>query len=138
MDEGFVRTNLNNYIKVKLSAEGEKIFEEHYNWLFKGIRNANELKERAAEQMHIDSEGFATFQIHEFMNIFGEFMILGRPPVCEKNMIWFQIQPETKEERVQKGLKEALKLLEYGRIYKDSYGKSCEDVLNELQELLRS
>ena len=73
MDEGFVRTNLNNYIKVKLTAEGEKIFEEHYNWLFKGIHNANELKERAAEQMHIDSEGFATFQIHEFMNIFGEF-----------------------------------------------------------------
>ena len=70
--EKFVKTNLNLYIKVKLNDYGKKI---HYDYWKDICRDAYELK--------VDDEGYSTFQMHEFMNTFGEYATLGGKPFLE-------------------------------------------------------
>ena len=71
-----MRSNFNNHIKVKLKPEGIKIFLEYYDY-------------RIVPK--IDDEGYTEMQIHEFMNIFGDTMQMGRIPVVD---MYFYIECE--------------------------------------------
>lgn len=72
--EKYCDTNLNYYIKIKLTEEGRIIYKKHY-----AKYNCE------APKLNIDDEGYVQFQIHEFMNIFGERLFMGATLPCETN-----------------------------------------------------
>jgi hypothetical protein len=72
--EKYCDTNLNDYIKIKLTEEGSIIYKKHY-----AKYNCE------APKLDIDDEGYVRFQIHEFMNIFGERLFMGATLPCETN-----------------------------------------------------
>lgn len=61
----FVKHNVNNRVKVKLTKRGQEILNARYSKL--GFVN-----ERTA-----DEEGYMSFQMHDLMNTFGQYMLLG-------------------------------------------------------------
>ena len=75
--EKFVKTNLNLYIKVKLNDYGRQIHDDYWRDI---CRDANVLYE-----LEVDEEGYTSFQIHKFMNLFGEYAHLGAKPFLETN-----------------------------------------------------
>lgn len=84
--EKFVKTNLNLYIKVKLNNDGKKI---HYDY-WKDICKEADVPYKLA----IDEEGYSLFQIHEFMNIFGEYAHMGGRPFLETNNVLIERSKE--------------------------------------------
>ena len=70
----YVKSNFNDHIKVKLKPEGIKVFEEYYDY-------------RIVPK--IDDEGYTEMHIHEFVNIFGDTMQMGRIPVVD---VYFYIE----------------------------------------------
>lgn len=67
--EKYAKTNLNHYIKVKLNDYGKKIHHDYWKEICKDAGVPYELK--------VDEDGYSSFQIYEFMNIFGEHAYLG-------------------------------------------------------------
>lgn len=65
-------SNLNYYIKIKLTEEGRIIYKKHY-----AKYNCE------APKLNIDNEGYVQFQIHDFMHIFGERLFMGATLPCE-------------------------------------------------------
>ena len=63
----YVECNINNRVKAKLTEEGQAIVREHY---------AKTLGYAAG--VMADEEGYTSFQVYEFMKIFGNHMLLGR------------------------------------------------------------
>ena len=63
----YVAHNINNRMKVKLTEDGQRIVREHY---------AKSLGYAAG--VMADEEGYTSFQVYEFMKIFGNHMLLGR------------------------------------------------------------
>ena len=72
--EKYCDTNLNHYIKIKLTEEGRIIYKKYYN-----SHNCE------APKLDIDDEGYVRFQIHDFMHIFGERLFMGATLPCETN-----------------------------------------------------
>lgn len=72
--EKYCDTNLNYYIKIKLTEEGRIIYKKHY-----AKYNCE------VPKLNIDDKGFVRFQIHDFMNIFGERLFMGATLPCETN-----------------------------------------------------
>ena len=72
--EKYCDTNLNYYIKIKLTEEGRIIYKKHY-----AKYNCE------APKLNIDDECYVQFQIHDFMNIFGERLFMGATLPCETN-----------------------------------------------------
>ena len=68
----YVKTNLNSHIKVKLNERGKKIYHDYWKDV---CGEAN-----ISYKLDVDEEGYSSFQIHEFMNIFGEYAHLGAEP----------------------------------------------------------
>ena len=62
-------------------------------------------------------------------------MKVGNKPVCERNMIWFQPMPETKEEKIKRKVDEVLNLLD-GLISDGNQDNGCKDILEEIKGLL--
>ena len=77
------RFNINDYVKVKLTAHGYNVHEMHY----KKYLGANYNEKYYAPA--VDREGFTKYQLWEFMNIFGEYMFNGSEQVIEDNLIYF-------------------------------------------------
>lgn len=77
--EKYVKTNLNLYIKVKLNDYGKKIHRDYWKDTYEAINHSYKLD--------IDEEGYSTFQIWDFMNIFGEYSCLGGKPFLETNNV---------------------------------------------------
>lgn len=75
----YVKTNLNLYIKVKLNDYGKKI---HYDYWKDICKQCN-----THYKLDVDEEGYSTFQIQEFMNMFGEHAYMGAKPFLETNNI---------------------------------------------------
>lgn len=65
-------SNLNYYIKIKLTEEGRIIYKKYY-----AKYNCE------APKLNIDNEGYVQFQIHDFMHIFGERLFMGATLPCE-------------------------------------------------------
>lgn len=81
------KINLNSEIKVKLTPFGAEIFYRQYDEVNKRIlSNGGEaLKPRMPQ---IDKDGFTKFQLHDFINTFGEYMIVGQKNVIEDICIY--------------------------------------------------
>lgn len=77
--EKYVETNLNYYIKVKLNDYGKKI---HYDYWKDICRDAD-----VPYELKVDEEGYTSFQIHDFINTFGEYAHHGAKPFLETNDI---------------------------------------------------
>ena len=75
--EKFVKTNLNFYIKVKLNEHGKQI---HYDYWKDTCERFD-----TPYKLEADEKGYFSFQIHEFMNVFGEHAHLGAEPFLETN-----------------------------------------------------
>lgn len=76
--------NINDFIKVKLTDLGTDIFYHQYDEL-------NKFYGREMIKPHypnVDKEGFTEFQLHEFMNLFGKYMVNGFDLVIENNSIY--------------------------------------------------
>lgn len=73
--------NLNDEIRVKLTPFGLKRHKDAWNLL------TNEAFHICYRAPSIDSNGYSTFQLWEFMNIFGQFLYNGAENVIENNLI---------------------------------------------------
>ena len=89
-NEKYKCLNLNSIIKVKLTVEGMKIYIEHiekdYNNTIKMFPNT---KIYLKKDLPIpDSDGYYSFMLWEFMNIFGSYMEMGMKSYIEYNNIY--------------------------------------------------
>ena len=73
--EKFVKTNLNYHIKVKLNDYGKQIHHDYWKDI---CRDAN-----VSYKLEVDEEGYSSFQIHDFMHIFGPQATLAAKPFLE-------------------------------------------------------
>ena len=77
----YKETNLNYYIKVKLTEKGKEIYREYLNDVLE------EYEINDIPKIEVDEEGYSEFQMWDFMRIFGKhFHILGDNP-CETNCL---------------------------------------------------
>lgn len=74
----YKKTNLNNYIKVKLTEKGIDILKQRY-----GIDYP----------INIDDEGYTEFQMWDFARLFGEHINMVSEMVCQTN-IMIQVSDE--------------------------------------------
>lgn len=74
-EKEFVKTNLNYHIKVKLNDYGKQVHHDYWKDTCERFDTPYKLE--------VDEEGYSSFQIHEFMNIFGEYAQLGAKPFME-------------------------------------------------------
>ena len=82
------KINLNDTIKVKLTDRGRDIYYHRFDDL---IQNRPAVRINIKQSYpKVDDEGFTKFQIHNFMNIYGDYLILGSEPVVEGNNIYFE------------------------------------------------
>lgn len=72
----FKTHNVNNYVKAKLTEKGKEIYKRHYSRI--GI---------SPVELKVDENGYSSFQMHNFMNIFGEHMLLGREVPFETEVL---------------------------------------------------
>lgn len=77
-----MKVNVNEWVKVKLKAEGIAELE----------RQHNELRERLPKLKPFsppktDDEGYTKFQLHCLMNRFGHMMVLGAEPPFELDIL---------------------------------------------------
>ena len=72
------RINLNEKIKVKLSDYGRKIYYKHFDELGKwfGLK-------ATIHAPKCDEDGYTTFQLWEFMNLYGEHFVMAGEMVID-------------------------------------------------------
>ena len=74
----FRDTNLNDYIKVKLTEKGINILRKMYGSKF---------------PINIDDEGYTKFQMWDFARIFGEHLFMTADLVCQTS-VQVQVKPD--------------------------------------------
>lgn len=68
-----VRINLNEFVKFKLSERGKEVYRHRYDgYEFEYNR-----------EPELDDDGYMSMQLWQFMQIFGEHMIMGMPEVLK-------------------------------------------------------
>ena len=81
--------NLNSIIKVKLTDRGKDIYYHQFDDVNKECI-ARGIRPREPRMPDVDSEGYTEFQLWHFMNMFGEYMVLGLPEVIKPLNIYIQ------------------------------------------------
>lgn len=71
--------NLNDYIKVKLNDRGKDIYYHQFDDIINKYPNCK-IKPHIPR---VDENGYTTFQIWDFINIYGEYIGMGCPDVLE-------------------------------------------------------
>lgn len=81
------KLNMNSTIKVKLTPFGADIFYHQFDELNKKVLNSggSPIRPRMPE---IDNEGFSKFQLHHFINLYGDYMTVGQKNVVEDISIY--------------------------------------------------
>lgn len=91
--------NINSIIKVKLTVKGIDIFYHQYDEINKKLK---EFGCNAFEPCmpQIDEQGYTEFQLHEFMNLYGQYMVIGLQEVIKPLNIYIKDEDikEIKEE----------------------------------------
>lgn len=77
----FRDTNLNDYIKVKLTEKGINILRKKYGSKF---------------PINIDDEGYTKFQMWDFARIFGEHLFMTAALVCQTS-VQVQVKPDDED-----------------------------------------
>lgn len=73
------RINLNERIKVKLTDYGKEIYYHRFDDLFR----QTELSVFKPEFPKTDEEGYTTFQLWDFIHIYGNYIDMGLPAVIK-------------------------------------------------------
>ena len=90
-------TNINDEIKVKLTALGEDILNKD---VAETLSTLKKIDLPGYAPYHTDNEGYTKFQLWDFMRIFGRYFWNGCPPIIEDNEIIFM--PEVTQAYAQK------------------------------------
>ena len=84
-------TNLNDYIKVKLYKKGVQYLVNRHNEMYKDFDSIESIDESNYID-RMDEEGYMKFQIHDFINLFGEVMTIGIENYMNLN-VEIQVKP---------------------------------------------
>ena len=79
--------NINEIIKVKLTQKGKLIYLEYQIEIQKRF-DRDGIKIEVPLNIEVDSEGFSSFQLWRFMEIFGNHMYCGAEPVIEGPILY--------------------------------------------------
>ena len=79
--------NINEIVKVKLTQKGKLIYSEHQIEIQKRF-NRDKIKIDLPLNAKVDNEGFSSFQLWEFMKIFGSHMYCGAETVIEECVLY--------------------------------------------------
>lgn len=81
------KLNMNSTIKVKLTPFGTDIFYHQFDELNKKVLNSggSPIRPRMPE---IDNKGFSKFQLHHFINLYGDYMTVDQKNVVEDISIY--------------------------------------------------
>ena len=79
--------NINEIVKVKLTQKGKLIYLEHQIEMQKRF-NRDGIKIEVPLNIEVDSEGFSSFQLWRFMEIFGSHMYCGAEPIIEGPILY--------------------------------------------------
>ena len=79
--------NINEFIKVKLTQKGKLIYLEHQIEMQKRF-NRDGIKIEVPLNIEVDTEGFSSFQLWRFMEIFGSHMYCGAEPAIEECILY--------------------------------------------------
>ena len=79
--------NINEIVKVKLTQKGKLIYSEHQIEIQKRF-NRDKIKIDLPLNAKVDNEGFSSFQLWEFMKIFGSHMYCGAEPIIEECILY--------------------------------------------------
>lgn len=82
--------NINDFVKVKLNQKGKEIYFHLYD---DARRNMVENKGYYPEYLQprypkVDTDGYSKFQLWEFMQIYGECMVMGTDLPFETNLVF--------------------------------------------------
>lgn len=80
--------NINDFIKVKLTEYGKKIYEHRYDEMIRKYPHLRSILSNP--ELKVDKDGYSEFQLHEFMDCFGSYMYNGAPQIIENNEIYFE------------------------------------------------
>ena len=75
-----MKINLNNYIRVKLTAEGKEIFRRQFD-------EVNPKYWPSTTEPEIDEDGYTSMQLWEFMKLYGSYLSPGLPQIVERTEI---------------------------------------------------
>ena len=81
-DKEYKTFNINDIIKVKLTQKGKLVYLEHQIEIQKRF-NRDKIKIDVPLNIEVDNEGFSSFQLWRFMEIFGSHMYCGAEPIIE-------------------------------------------------------
>ena len=80
-----IKININSCVKVKLTERGKEIFKKQFDCLPESYKKRHDPSEFEPK---VDAKGYTEFQLHELMNLYGEYMIPGAPKVfADKNIV---------------------------------------------------
>ena len=86
-DKEYKTFNINEIVKVKLTQKGKLIYLEHQIEIQKRF-NRDKIKIDVPLNAEVDSEGFSSFQLWRFMEIFGSHMYCGAEPIIEECILY--------------------------------------------------
>ena len=86
-DKEYKTFNINEIVKVKLTQKGKLVYLEHQIEIQKRF-NRDRIKIDVPLNVEVDSEGFSSFQLWRFMEIFGSHMYCGAEPVIEECVLY--------------------------------------------------
>ena len=86
-DKEYKTFNINEFIKVKLTQKGKLIYLEHQIEMQKRF-NRDGIKIEVPLNIEVDTEGFSSFQLWRFMEIFGSHMYCGAEPAIEECILY--------------------------------------------------
>ena len=79
--------NINEFIKVKLTQKGKLVYLEHQIEIQKKF-NRDKIKIDVPLNIEVDNEGFSSFQLWRFMEIFSSYMYCSAEPVIEGPILY--------------------------------------------------
>ena len=83
--------SLNDRIKVRLTPLGVTIFYHQYDDLLKDHPQITSIKPKLP---HIDKDGYTSFQLWCFIELYGDYIGMGQEQVIEDNRIYFETEKE--------------------------------------------
>ena len=87
------KININEYVKVKLTDYGKEIFYHQYD----EINSFYKCEKIKPHYPKVDKEGYASFQLWYFMNLYGRYIDMGMQNVIEPLEIVFESAEKTAE-----------------------------------------
>ena len=84
-----IRININEPIKVKLTDYGKVIYFQKYNEVNKYLPK---FKQRTISFPKVDEDGYSSFQLWDFMEIYGSYFGMGRQEVIKPIEIVYEVE----------------------------------------------